>query len=150
MFFQDLSALIFSDDFARRARHPEFPGAFTRRRKLPLPTLIGVLLSMRAGSQQSLLDGFFGLLRGNGSFLREISDRAFAKARSHLHQPALVWLNDWLIARAESAGLVHRWFSRRVVAADASVLMPAMRASASRRGACLARPAPVRDVPARG
>jgi hypothetical protein len=42
--------------------------------------------------------------------------------------PALNWLNDWVIGRAESARIVPRWHGLRLVAADASVLMPAVRA----------------------
>ena len=71
--------------------------------------------------------------------LREVSDRAFAKARDHLHLPALVGLNDWLVGRADSAGLIQRWCGLRVVAADASLLMPAV------RPCFLGRSAAVRD-----
>ena len=55
----ELSERIASDDFAQIARHPDFPNAFTRNRKLPLPALIGALLSMRNQSQQAMLDGLF-------------------------------------------------------------------------------------------
>ena len=127
-----LSGLIASDAFAERARHPDFPRAFTRDRKLPLPALIAALLSMRSGSQQTLLDTFFSNLcagTGSGAGLnRSVSDRAFAKARSHLHMPALNWLNDWVLDRADAAAMVPRWQGLRLVAADASVLMPAIRA----------------------
>jgi len=127
-----LSELIASDAFAERARHPDFPRAFTRGRKLPLPALIAALLSMRSGSQQALLDTFFSNLcaaTGSGAGLnRSVSDRAFAKARSHLHMPALNWLNDWVLDRADAAAMVPRWQGLRLVAADASVLMPAIRA----------------------
>lgn len=127
-----LSELIASDAFAERARHPDFPRAFTRGRKLPLPALIAALLSMRSGSQQALLDTFFSNLcaaTGGGAGLnRSVSDRAFAKARSHLHMPALNWLNDWVLDRADAAAIVPRWQGLRLVAADASVLMPAIRA----------------------
>ncbi len=129
----DFSDLIASDAFAQRARHPSFPKAFTRDRKLPLPALIATLLSMRGSSQQSLLDTFFTNLHASigssgAELVRGVSDRAFAKARSHLHMPALNWLNDWVIGRAESARIVPRWHGLRLVAADASVLMPAVRA----------------------
>jgi len=127
----DFSDLIASDDFAQRARHPCSPKAFTRDRKLPLPALIATLLSMRACSQQTLLDTFFTNLHASvgssAAMVRGVSDRAFAKARSHLHMPALNWLNDWVIGRAESACIVKRWRGLRLVAADASVLMPAIR-----------------------
>lgn len=128
----DLSDLIASDAFAELARHPEHPNAFTRTRALPLAALIGTLLSMRSGSQQVLLDDFFSNLHAaadaGAGFVRGVTDRAFAKARSHLHMPALSWLNDWLVERAQADGQVPRWHGLRLVAADASVLMPAVRA----------------------
>jgi hypothetical protein len=123
----DLSDTLASDDFAQRARHPDFPSAFSRTRRLPLPALVASLLFMRSSSQQSMLDSFFGSLCADGSFVREVSDRAFAKARSRLHMPALSWLNDQLVSRADAVGLVLRWQGFRLVAADASVLMPAIR-----------------------
>ena len=124
---RELSDRISSDDFACTARHPDFPKAFTRSRKLPLPALIGALLSMRNQSQQTLLDGFFASVCGAESFVRAVSDRAFAKARDRLHLPALVSLNDLVVRRADAAGLIARWCGLRVVAADASLLMPAVR-----------------------
>ena len=123
----ELSERIASDDFAQIARHPDFPRAFTRRRNLPLPALIGALLSMRNQSQQSMLDGFFASVCGSQALLRGVSDRAFAKARDHLHLPALTSLNDLVVRRADEAGLIERWCGLRVVAADASLLMPAVR-----------------------
>ena len=123
----ELSERIASDDFAQIARHPDFPQAFTRSRKLPLPALIAALLSMRNQSQQAMLDGFFASVCGTESLLREVSDRAFAKARDRLYLPAMVSLNDVVVRRADEAGLIERWCGLRVVAADASVLMPAVR-----------------------
>jgi Transposase DDE domain len=122
-----LSELIASDDFAQRARHPEFPNAFTRCRKLPLPALIATLLTMRSSSQQVMLDSFFSSLC-DGEPLRGVSDRAFAKARNQLYMPALQWLNDWVLEQAQAGGFVPRWRGLRLVAGDASVLMPALRA----------------------
>jgi hypothetical protein len=123
----ELSERTASADFAQLARHPDFPHAFTRSRKLPLPALIAALVSMRNHSQQVMLDGFFASVCGSPYPLREISDRAFAQARDRLHQPALVWLNDLVVSRAEEAGFVERWCGLRVVAADASLLKPAVR-----------------------
>lgn len=123
----ELSERIACDEFAQSARHPAFPKAFTRSRKLPLPALISALLSMRNQSQQAMLDGFFASVCGTESVLREVSDRAFAKARDHIHLPALVSLNDLVVRRADEAGLIERWCGLRVVAADASLLMPAVR-----------------------
>lgn len=129
-----LSELIESEEFAQRARHPNSPNAFTRCRKLPLPALVASLLTMRASSQQSMLDAFFASVCG-GELVRGVSDRAFAKAREQLHMPALTWLNDWLVEQADAASFVPRWNGLRLVAADASVLMPAVRASHRTRSA---------------
>ena len=86
-------------------------------------------------SQQATLDGFFASVCGNPCPQRGVSDRAFAKARDHLHMPALAGLNDWVVDRADQAGLVQRWGGLRVVAADASVLMPAVRPCLLKRSA---------------
>jgi hypothetical protein len=129
-----LSEQIHSTEFAELARHPEHPNAFTRSRKLPLPCLIASLLSMRGQSQQVTLDSFFGSLCDSPLPCRGVSDRAFAKARSHLHMPALVALNDTLVASADAAGLVPRWLGLRVVAGDGSVLMPALRKCSRTKG----------------
>lgn len=93
---------------------------------------------MRAQSQQAMLDTFFGAVQGCAQLVRGISDRAFAKARDHLHMPALMALNDLIIARADVGGLIQRWRGLRVVAGDASVLMPAIRACQLKRSAAAA------------
>lgn len=129
---------IASDDFAQSARHPDFPNAFTRCRKLPLPALIASLLSMRGQSQQVMLDSFFGTLCSADGLHRGISDRGFARARDCLHAPALTALNDFVVQRAEAAGLVPRWRGLRVVAGDGSVLMPAVRRCHLRRASASA------------
>ena len=84
---------------------------------------------MRGQSQQVMLDSFFGSVCGAEGLHREITDRGFARARDCLHAPALTALNDFVVQRAEAAGIVQRWRGLRVVAADGSVLMPAVRAS---------------------
>jgi hypothetical protein len=105
---------------------------------MPLPTLVAFALSQRAGSQQGTLDGFFAMLHGNPVAGRVVSDRAFAQARARLHMPALQALNDQLIDAAASASFVPRWRGRRLVAADASVLMPAIRSCHRTRAAASA------------
>ena len=74
-----------------------------------------------------MLDGFFASVYDTAAPVRTVTDRAFATARSHLHRPALTSLNDLVVRRADEAGLIERWCGLRVVAADASVLMPAVR-----------------------
>jgi hypothetical protein len=98
--------------------------------------LIASLLSMRGQSQQVMLDSFFASVCDAGGLHREVSDRGFARARDCLHAPALTALNDFVVDRAEQAGVVLRWRGLRVVAGDGSVLRPAVRAChVSRSGA---------------
>jgi hypothetical protein len=59
---------------------------------------------MRGTSQQALVDKVFTALSADAQPVCGVSDRAFAKARSHLHVPAVTALNDDLLARAEAAG----------------------------------------------
>jgi hypothetical protein len=123
----DFSDHLHSPAFAQLARSPDHPQAFTRARKLPLPTLVGALLSFRGGSIQSELDAFFGNLPTHGT-LALVSDRALAKARSKLHVPALWALNDRLIDTVQSQGQLHLFKGRRLVCADGTLLAPAQRA----------------------
>jgi len=134
----EFSDRIAGDEFAQLARHPDSPNAFTRCRKLPLPALIASLLTMRGQSQQVMLDTFFDSVCAAGGLHRGITDRGFARARNCLHAPALTALNDFVVQRAEADDIVQRWRGLRVVAADGSVLMPAVRASHLSRSAASA------------
>lgn len=134
----ELTDRIASPEFAQLARHPDSPNAFTRCRQLPLPALIASLLTMRGQSQQVMLDSFFGAVCAGHGLHRGISDRGFARARERLHAPALTALNDLVVQRADAAGIVQRWHGLRVVAADGSVLMPAVRACHRTRSAASA------------
>ena len=80
---------------------------------------------MRGTSQQVMLDSFFGSLGEDGDLQRGVSDRGFAKARDRLAWGCLERLSTFVVQRADDLGLVPRWQGLRVVAADASVLMPA-------------------------
>lgn len=123
----DFSDHLHSPAFAETARSPDHPQAFTRARKLPLPTLLGALLSFRGASVQSELDAFFASLNTLGASAL-VSDRALAKARSKLHVPALWALNDRLISAVETRAQLHLFKGRRLVCADGTVLAPAQRA----------------------
>jgi hypothetical protein len=124
----EFSDRIACEEFAQAARHPGSPNAFTRCRKLPLPALIASLLTMRGQSQQVMLDSFFASVCGTHEFQRGITDRGFARARNCLHAPALTSLYGFVVQRADAAGVGQHWRGLRVVAADGSVLMPAVRA----------------------
>ena len=61
--FSELAAYIASPDFLLTARHPDHPTAFTRNRKLPLASLVSVLLCCMRMCIQSELDRLFSNLR---------------------------------------------------------------------------------------
>ena len=131
-----MSEHIQSPAFAAEARHPKFPTAFTRSRKLPLPTLVAALCGFRGGSVQSELDSFFAHKGGEcvgAGLLRHVTDRAFAKARSKLHVPALWALNTRLLQGMQDQGLLSLWKGHRLVCADATLMAPAQRACHSTR-----------------
>ncbi|PIL38013.1 IS4 family transposase [Massilia psychrophila] len=119
------------------ARHVDHPTAFSRSRKLPLATLVTLMLTgmrMRM-SVQAELDTFFGHLRQQAQLVHEVSEQAFAQARAKLSLTAIPRLNDWLIARAEQDRFVPRWHGLRLVAADASTMRFGLRASHVKRAA---------------
>ena len=127
--FIDLAARLQSPEFLHAARHPGHPTAFTRRRKLPLPSLVALMLSGMRMSIQAELDTFFGHLAGQAQLLRMVSEQAFAQARAKLSLTAIASLNDWLVTHAEQHGFVPRWGGLRLVAADASTVRFGLRAA---------------------
>lgn len=135
LLFQDFAALLCSTEFLQVARHPDHPSAFSRCRKLPLPTLVAILLTGMRMSIQNELDTFFAHLRQQAQLIHVVSEQAFAQARAKLSLTAIPRLNDWLIARAEQDGFVPRWRDLRLVAADASTVRFGLRASHVKRAA---------------
>lgn len=133
--FTELSARLASADFAQIARHSDYPTAFTRQRKFPLPMLVGLLMCGMRMSIQAELDMFFGHLCQSAQFVRVVSEQAFAQARAKLSLTALPSLNTWLIGRAEYYGFVPLWHGLRLVAADASTVRFGLRASHVKRAA---------------
>ena len=127
--FADFADHLRSDEFLQSARHGAHPTAFTRCRKLPLSSLIAVLLTGMRMSVQAELDTFFAHLRQQAQLMRHVSAQAFAQARAKVEMTALPQLNDWLIARAERDGLVPRWQGLRLVAADATTVRFGLRVS---------------------
>lgn len=107
--YVDLAARLRSAEFLLDAAHPDHPTAFTRQRKLPLPTLVALMLSGMRKSIQGELDEFFAHLSQRAQLVREVSEQAFAQARSKLSFTAIPLLNDWVIERAEHYGFVSRW-----------------------------------------
>jgi len=133
--FADLAARLQSAEFHQSARHPEHPTAFTRRRKLTLPSVVALMLTGMRKSVQAELDTFFGHLQQQAQLVRRVSEQAFAQARAKLSLTAIPELNDWLIERAEHYGFIPRWRGLRLVAADASTLHFGLRTSHVKRAA---------------
>lgn len=126
---------LHSPDFHQLARHADHPRAFTRRRKLPLPSLIALMLCGMSKSVQAELDLFFAHLHQQAQLVRHASEQAYAQARSKLSHQAIPALNDYLIAQADTAGWFARWQGLRLVAADASTVRFGLRASHMPRAA---------------
>jgi hypothetical protein len=133
--FMDLAVRLQSSEFLQTARQPEQPTAVSRQRKLPLPTLVALMLTGMRMSIQAELDVFFGHLQDRSQLVRTVSEQAFAQARAKLSLTAIPSLNDWLVARAEQYGFVPRWCRLRLVAADASTVRFGLRASHVKRAA---------------
>src|SRR5471032_195932 len=97
MLFQDFADRLCSTEFLQDARHADHPTAFSRCRKLPLPTLVAIMLTGMRMSMQAELDTFFAHLLQQAQLVREVSEQAFAQARAKLSPSAIPGLNDWLI-----------------------------------------------------
>ena len=104
----DFSDHLQSDQFRLGARHPDHSTAFQRRRKLPLPSLVALMLTGMRKSVQTELDEFFGHLQQQAQLARQVSAQAFAQARSKLATTAIPELNDWLIEQAQQRGYLQR------------------------------------------
>src|SRR5450830_1306473 len=131
----DFSDHLQSDQFRLTARHPDHPTAFQRRRKLPLPSLVALMLTGMRKSVQTELDEFFVHLRQQAQLVHQVSAQTFAQARAKLATTAMPALNDWLIEQADQRGYVPRWHGYRLVAADASSVLFGLRASHVQRAA---------------
>lgn len=128
--YAEFAAHLESPQFHAQARHTDYPNAFCRRRKLPLPSLMAAMLGGMRKSVRTELDEFFGHLEQQAQLVHHVCERAYSRARAKLAATAIPALNDWLMARADAAGLVPRWHGLRLVAADASTLRFGLRASA--------------------
>ena len=133
--FSSLLGHMHSETFHQLARHVEHPRAFTRSRKLPLPTLVAFMLTGLCKSVQAELDQFFGHLQQQANLVRHVSEQAFAQARAKLSPAALPTLNDHLLTEVEQAGLLPRWRGLRLVAGDGSNVRLGLRQSHMPRAA---------------
>ena len=82
--FQDFAARLCSTEFLHDARHSDHPTAFSRCRKLPLATLVAIMLTGMRMSIQAELDTFFAHLRQQAQLVHEVFEQAFSQARAEL------------------------------------------------------------------
>ena len=85
--FSDLAARLQSPEFLLSVRHVEHPTAFTRRRKLPLVSLVAMMLSGMCKCVQAELDTFFAHLQQR----KLTRQKARANDRSVLTQSGFDW-----------------------------------------------------------
>jgi len=83
------------------ARHADAGNAFARRRKLPPPALVAVMLSGMRKSVQTELDEFFFHLDERAQLVRHVSEQAVAKARAKLSTTAIPALKAQIFARTQ-------------------------------------------------
>jgi hypothetical protein len=80
--FSDLAAHMHSAEFHELARHPNYSTAFTRKRKLRLPSLVALMMSGLRKGVQAELDSFFGHLQQGAHLVRHVSEQAFEETRT--------------------------------------------------------------------
>lgn len=79
--FQDFAVRLCSTEFLYTARHLEQPSAFSCCWKLPMATLVAIILTGMRMSVQTELDTFFAHLHQQAQLLHVLSEQAFAQAR---------------------------------------------------------------------
>jgi hypothetical protein len=106
--------ILFSEKFLEQAR--KYPAAFTRNRKMPLISVIGLMINQIKSSTQAALEHFLDLI---GRCEISISQQAYSKARQNLRWQACRYLMDESIHTIYEAGY-STWNGYRVSAIDGS------------------------------
>ena len=112
--------IIFSKDFLHHHRKSE--KHFTRKRKLPFPTLIAFLVDLATGSYQNELNRFFRLLVPSDLPMKFVSKVALAKARMKLGFKAFVELNEHLAEYFYQNMPINQWHGYNLLAVDGTLL----------------------------
>jgi hypothetical protein len=110
----DIHEILFSRNFIALAK--KFPAAFTRSRKMPLISVIGLMINQIKSSTQAALEHFFDL---TGRCEVNVSQQAFRKARQNLRWEACRYLMDQNIRSIYEEGY-STWHGYRVLAVDGS------------------------------
>lgn len=117
--FEALGAHIRSEAFAEQARLQ--PSVFTRKRRLPLATLVNFLFNAPRAGLQSELDGFFDHALHDDA-VRSPSKSALCQARRQLRPQALRELIPYSARLCTQHAEAPLWHGRRVLALDSTVL----------------------------
>jgi hypothetical protein len=112
--------IVFSQDFLHRHRKSEKD--FTRKRKLPFPTLIVFLIDLATGSYQNELNRFFRLLVPSDLPKRFVSKVALTKARMKLGYEAFVDLNERIAEYFYQNMPANQWHGYNLLAVDGTLL----------------------------
>lgn len=112
--------IIFSKDFLHR--HRKSKKDFTRKRKLPFPTLIAFLIDLSTGSYQNELNRFFRVLVPSDLPMKFVSKVALAKARMKLGYKAFVELNEHLVEYFYQNMPTNQWHGYNLLAVDGTLL----------------------------
>jgi hypothetical protein len=112
--------IIFEQNFLHR--HRKSKKNFTRKRKLPFPTLIAFLMDLATGSYQNELNRFFRLLMPSDLPKKFVSKVALAKARMKVSFEAFVELNEHLVKYFYQNMPAVQWHGYNLLAVDGSLL----------------------------
>jgi len=115
-----IKKLIFSQDFLHRHRKSEKD--FTRKRKLPFPTLIVFLIDLATGSYQNELNRFFRILMPSDLPRKFISKVALAKARLKFSYNAFIELNEQIAEYFYKTMPANQWNGYNLLAVDGTLL----------------------------
>lgn len=117
--FEALGAHIRSEAFAEQARLQ--PSVFTRKRRLPLATLVNFLFNAPRAGLQSELDGFFDHALHDDA-VRSPGKSALCQARRQLRPQALRELIPYSARLCTQHAEAPLWHGYRVLALDSTVL----------------------------
>jgi len=92
---------------------------FTRNRKLPLPSLVTMLLNLRKGSIGDELDRFFEIVHDE-PLADSVTPSAFCQARKKFNPDALVALDRRLLDGFDEHFTPRLWHGFRLLAVDGS------------------------------
>lgn len=115
-----LKKIITSQNFIDK--HRQNSTDFSRKRKLPVQSLIAFLISLVRGSYQNELDRFFNILDRSDLPKRHVTKVALAKARKKLKYEAFIELNHKLNHFFENNFNPKTWHGFRLLATDGSTI----------------------------